>query len=90
MTNVYHPLETSVRLSISKVNINFDREQTEQSKLEIVEERRREVFGQKYDAFADTLVRQLNTQLWEEVALIHDDAVKTMDFFEVYAKYFPE
>ncbi len=83
-------VETESGYHIIKCINTFDREQTEQSKLEIVEERRREVFGQKYDAFADTLVRQLNTQLWEEVALIHDDAVKTMDFFEVYAKYFPE
>mgnify|MGYP002423734643 CR=1 FL=1 len=83
-------VETESGYHIIKCINTFDREQTELSKLEIVEERRREVFGQEYDAFADTLVRQLNTQLWEEIALIHDEAVKTMDFFEVYAKYFPE
>lgn len=83
-------IETESGYHIIKCINTFDREQTELSKLEIVEERRREVFGQEYDAFADTLVRQLNTQLWEEITLIHDEAVKTTDFFKVYAKFFPE
>lgn len=83
-------IETESGYHIIKCTNTFDREQTELSKLEIVEERRREVFGEEYDAFADTLVRQLNTDLWEEIALIHDEKVKTTDFFDVYAKYFPE
>lgn len=83
-------IETESGYHIIRCTNTFDREQTELSKLEIVEERRREVFGEEYDAFADTLVRQLNTDLWEEIALIHDEEVKTTDFFEIYAKYFPE
>ncbi|MCM1191041.1 MAG: peptidylprolyl isomerase [Butyrivibrio sp.] len=82
-------IETESGYHIIRCTNTFDREQTERSKLEIVEERRREVFGEEYDAFADTLVRQLNTELWEEIALLHDEEVKTTDFFEVYAKYFP-
>lgn len=83
-------IETESGYHIIRCTNTFDREQTELSKLEIVEERRREVFGEEYDAFADTLVRQLNTDLWEEISLIHDVEVKTKDFFEIYAKYFPE
>lgn len=83
-------IETESGYHIIRCTNTFDREQTELSKLEIVEERRREVFGEEYDAFADTLVRQLNTKLWEEITLIHDEEVKTTDFFEVYGKYFPE
>lgn len=82
-------IETESGYHIIRCTNTFDREQTELSKLEIVEERRREVFGEEYDAFADTLVRQLNTELWEELVLIHDAEVKTTDFFEIYAKYFP-
>jgi foldase protein PrsA len=55
-----------------------------------VEERRREVFGQEYDAFVETLVRQLNTKLWDEIALLHDERVTTAGFFDIYAKYFPD
>ena len=54
----------------------------------IVEERRREVFGEEYDAFVEPLVRQLNTKLWEEITLLKDDEVTTKSFFEVYEKYF--
>lgn len=83
-------IETEAGYHIIKCISTFDREQTELSKLEIVEERRREVFGEEYDAFVDTLVRQLNTKLWDEITLIHDERVNTMDFFEVYGLYFPE
>lgn len=83
-------IETESGYHIIKCTNTFDREQTESSKLEIVEERRREVFGEKYDAFVDTLVRQLNTKLWNQITLIHNEEVTTTDFFAVYAKYFPE
>lgn len=60
------------------------------NKLTIVEERRREVFGQEYDAFVVTLARQLNTELWDSIKLLHDEEVTTADFFDIYAKYFPD
>ncbi len=66
----------------------FDREQTDLNKVEIVEERRREVFGQQYDAFVETLVRQLNTDLWEKTELLRDEEVTTADFFDVYNRHF--
>ena len=75
---------------IIKCISTFDREQTDLNKLAIVEERRREVFGQEYDAFVETLARQLNAALWEEVTLLHDEQVRTAGFFDIYAKYFPE
>lgn len=68
----------------------LDREETDANKLKIVEERKREVFGQEYDSFVDTLVRQLNDKLWDEITLITDEQVTTDSFFDVYAKYFPE
>lgn len=75
---------------IIKCLSTFDREETDANKLEIVEERRREVFGQEYDAFVETLVRSLNEELWEKIAIPHDTQVTTSDFFDVYEKYFPE
>jgi len=83
-------IETEVGYHIIKCISTFDREQTDLNKLTIVEERRREVFGQEYDAFVGTLARQLNTKVWEEINLLHDDALVTMDFFDVYARYFPD
>ena len=81
-------VETEDGYEIIKCLSTFDREQTDISKQEIVEERRREVFGQEYDEFVDTLVRNLNTRLWEEITLIHDPEVTTTGFFEIYAEYF--
>ena len=83
-------IETSAGYHIIKCVSTFDREQTDLNKLEIVEERRREVFGEQYDAFVEKQARQLNTKLWEEVSLIHDDEVKTVNFFEIYGRYFTE
>ncbi|MCM1305390.1 MAG: peptidylprolyl isomerase [Lachnospiraceae bacterium] len=81
-------VESESGYHIIKCINTFDREQTDISKQQIVEERRREVFGQEYDEFVDTLVRNLNTKLWEEIALIHDPEVTTTGFFEIYAEYF--
>ena len=81
-------IETESGYHIIKCISTFDREQTDLSKLEIVEERRREVFGQEYDAFVATLIRQLNTKVWESVELLHEEEVTTADFFDVYDEYF--
>lgn len=81
-------IETESGYHIIKCISTFDREQTDLSKLEIVEERRKEVFGQEYDEFVATLVRQLNTKVWNGVELLHKEEVTTSDFFDVYDKYF--
>lgn len=81
-------LETADGFYIYQCISTFDREQTELSKQEIVEQRKKEVFGEEYDAFAKTLVRQLNTKLWEEITLLQGEAVADVDFFEVYSRYF--
>lgn len=68
----------------------FNREETDANKLKIVEIRRKETFGQEYDAFVSTLARKLNQSLWDQVELIHEKQVTTDSFFKVYEKYFPE
>lgn len=83
-------VETDEGYHIIKCISTFDRSQTDRNKLEIVEQRRREVFGQEYDAFVETLARQLNTELWEEMTLLRGQEVSTWDFFDIYARYFPE
>lgn len=75
---------------IIKCISTFNREETDSNKLKIVEQRRKEVFGQEYNEFVKTLIRALNEKLWESVSLIHDEQVTTSDFFSVYKKYFPE
>lgn len=86
---VSNVIETEEGYHIIKCINTFNREETDANKLKIVEQRRKEVFGQEYDAFVETLARKLNEKMWEQVTLIHDEQVATDDFFDVYARYFP-
>ena len=82
-------VESESGYHIIKCINTFDREQTDINKLIIVEERRREVFGQEYDAFVEGLNRSLNEELWDQVTFLRNENVTTRNFFEVYEKYFP-
>ena len=82
-------VESESGYHIIKCINTFDREQTDANKLEIVEERRREVFGQEYDVFVERLNSSLNEKLWEQITFVHDENVTTTSFFDVYDKYFP-
>jgi foldase protein PrsA len=82
-------IETSFGYHIIKCLTTFNREETNANKLRIVERRRDAVFGEEYDAFVATLTRNINTELWDEVGFISNSEVKTKDFFDVYARYFP-
>ena len=53
-----------------------------------MEKKREEVFGQEYDAFVKTLTRDLNSELWETVTLLHNDEITTHTFFDIYNQYF--
>lgn len=83
-------VESEVGYHIIKCINTFNREETDANKLEIVEQRRKEIFGQEYDAFVANLVRELNQKLWDKITMISGEEVKTADFFEVYTKYFPK
>lgn len=80
-------IENEEGYHIIKCITTFDREQTDINKLEIVEERRREVFGQEYDAFVEKQAQLLNTELWKKIGLVHEVETHTADFMEVYRKY---
>lgn len=83
-------VESESGYHIIKCLNTFDREETDANKVKIVEQRRKEAFGQEYDAFVATLAKNLNQSLWDEIELIHDEEVTTDNFFAVYEKYFAE
>lgn len=83
-------IETSFGYHIIKCMNTFNREETDANKIKIVEKRREEVFGQEYETFVKSLIRNLNEELWEKVSFLDDEAVNTSDFFEVYNRYFSE
>ena len=81
-------IETSEGYVLIKCITTFNREETEANKEKIVAERKREVFGQQYDAFVATLNKQLNEKLWNSVTLVTDESVTASNLMEIYQKYF--
>ena len=81
-------IETSEGYVIIKCITTFNREETQANKEKIVAQRKREVFGQQYDAFVATLNKRLNEKLWNSVTLISDDEVSTANLMVIYQKYF--
>lgn len=81
-------VRTGAGYHVLKCVSTLNRAQTDLNKLVILEERRREVFGQEYNAFVEELPRQMNTKLWESISLPHEAPVAAVSFLEVYEKYF--
>lgn len=73
---------------ILKCTNTFDKEETDENKLKIMEKRREEAFYEEYENFVSTLARALNENLWEEIEFIRDEEVTTSTFFTIYDKYF--
>ncbi|MCI6919509.1 MAG: peptidylprolyl isomerase [Lachnospiraceae bacterium] len=81
-------VETPSGFYIIKCLSTFDKDQTSANKVKIVEEKREEVFGEEYDAFAQGLTRDINEKLWESISLVDDEEVTTRQFFNIYHDYF--
>lgn len=77
-------VESEEGYHIIKCISTFDKEETDSNKIKIVEQRKKEVFGQEYNAFVETLTRKLNEELWESISFIHDENVVTSDFLEIF------
>ncbi len=63
-------------------NVN-DPAETDANKKRIIYERRREVFGEKYDAFAAELPRTMDDNLYKQISLSSDPDVTVSDFFRI-------
>lgn len=81
-------VESEYGYHIIKCISTFNKEETDANKIKIVEQRKEEVFGEEYDEFVSSLTRKLNEDLWDKVVFIHDPAVNTKTFFDVYDEYF--
>lgn len=81
-------IETEYGYHIIKCINTFNKEETDANKVKIVDQRRREVFGEEYDTFVNSLTRNLNDGVWEKVTFLHDPEVKTANFFDIYSQFF--
>nr|WP_297704200.1 peptidylprolyl isomerase [uncultured Butyrivibrio sp.] len=81
-------VETSEGYVLIKCLSTFNREETQVNKVRIVADRKREVFGQQYDAFVETLNKELNENLWNEVSISSNEEATTSSLWDVYGNYF--
>lgn len=80
-------IETEEGYYILKCVSTLNREETDLNKVKIVEERKKEAFSREYDSYVQTLTRHMNEELWEEITLLHDREITTLNFFDVFAEY---
>ena len=81
-------INTEYGYHIIKCITNFDEEQTDLSKLEIVKTRKEQAFTEKYDGFISSLTSSINKDLWDMIKYERSDKVTTTGFFETYDKLF--
>lgn len=81
-------VETDEGYYIIKCISPFNREETDQNKVKIIEQRRKEEFNRQYTDFVSGLPRDMNDKLWDSAGFIEDKNVTTSTFFDVYEKYF--
>ena len=65
----------------------LDRARTDSNKILITERLRNEAFETVYDEYLESLIRNLNTELWKSIDLSAYQEVTTCTFFEIYDKY---
>ena len=81
-------IATEYGYHIIKCMTNFDEEQTDLHKLDIVKLRKQQTFTESYDNFISSLTSNINMELWNSINYVRREGVSTTDFFEVYDKYF--
>ncbi len=85
---VSEPVQSGEDYYLLKCISTFDENQTQLNKEKILERRRNETFHTEYNAFVNTLTRQLNRELWDDMAFAGGENVETAGFFTVYNTYF--
>ena len=74
---------TSEGYVILKCVSDFDIDETQLNKVEILAARKEAVFDETYDEFLGTLSKTLNEKLYDQIIMIHDKDVNTKSFFDV-------
>lgn len=76
-------IETEDGYYIYKCISTLNVEETQLNKVELLKQRKEEVFDETYDAVIAELQKTLNEKLYDSIEMIHDENVKTKDFFDV-------
>lgn len=81
-------VETEYGYHLIQCVSTFNPEETELTKVKIVEQRRQEAFEEVYQAFVPTLISNLNKPLWDSISFDKNMGITTTSFFEIFDKYF--
>lgn len=79
-------IQTQEGYHVLKCINTYNQKETEENKLRLVEVRRKEAFGKEYDAFVESLNRNLNEEAFAEIKLLRNEEVTTDSFFEIGMK----
>ncbi len=78
---------TADGLYLMQCILPLDRTQTDENKVLITRKLRDEAFEAEYNEFVESLIRNLNSELWKTVTLNYNPEITTCSFFEIYDNY---
>jgi len=81
-------IETEYGYHIIRCVTTFNKDETQANKVNIVEQRKQEAFDAAYDAFVQNLTSNLNEPLWSSITYDKSSGATTVNFFDIYDKYF--
>lgn len=81
-------VETPDGFYIIRCDNMFDRDETDQNKLTILNQKRNEAFEKEYNAFLGERTGNLNESAWNEIHVTRSDTVRTAEFFTIYGTLF--
>lgn len=81
-------VETPDGFYIIRCDNMFDRDETDENKLKILNQKKNEAFEEEYNAFLGERTGNLNEDAWAKIHAVKDDAIDTADFFTIYGELF--
>lgn len=83
-------IETPFGYHVLKCVSTFDREETDENKQKILQQKKEEVFGRTYDEFVQSQYSGLNDELYNATAYDRSALETEENFFDVYNRVFDE
>ena len=81
-------VETKDGFYIIRCDNMFDRDETDQNKLAILNQKRNEAFEAEYNSFLGERTGNLNEAAWSKIQPVKDDSIHTAEFFSIYGSLF--
>ncbi|MCR5666873.1 MAG: peptidyl-prolyl cis-trans isomerase [Eubacterium sp.] len=80
-------IETSQGYYFIYCEDHYLKEETEENKQLVAQERKTEAFESEYHAYLSSVSTKLNEDVWDQITLVTGDGYESNSFFTTYAKY---